>query len=51
LHPSAVEEARSTYDELFGDTSLELGKTLSKNERDSKQLTDEKVCREGIYLI
>lgn len=33
------------YDELFGDTSLELGKTLSKTERDSKQLTEEKVGR------
>jgi hypothetical protein len=38
-----VEESRSLYDELFGDTSLELGKTLSKTERDSKQLTEEKV--------
>jgi len=42
LHDLIMEEARSTYEELFGDTSLELGKTLSKNERDSKQLTDEK---------
>ena len=34
---------QSLYDELFFDTSLEVGKTLSKTERDTKQLAQEKV--------
>jgi hypothetical protein len=38
-----VDEAQSLYDELFFDTSLEVGKTLSKGERDLKGLTHEKV--------
>lgn len=36
-------ESQSLYNELFYDTSLEVGKTLSKKERDSKELMDEKV--------
>ena len=36
-------EASSVYDELFEDTSLEVGKTLSKDEREKKQLGKEKV--------
>ena len=31
------------YNELFADTSLELGKMLSKQERDMKSLNEEKV--------
>ena len=31
------------YNELFSDTSLEVGKTLSKGERDEKNLNHEKV--------
>jgi hypothetical protein len=40
---SLEEEAEILYDELFVDTSLEVGKTLSKDERDSRNLNDEKV--------
>lgn len=39
----AVTEASAVYDELFEDTSLEVGKTLSKDEREKKQLGKEKV--------
>lgn len=39
-----MNEAQSLYNELFFDTSLEVGKTLSKAERDTKCLTNEKVC-------
>lgn len=42
-HFYAVMESQSLYNELFYDTSLEVGKTLSKKERDSKELMDEKV--------
>lgn len=37
-----MSEAQSRYDELFSDTSLEVGKTLSKTEREQKQLSEEK---------
>jgi hypothetical protein len=39
-----VLESQTLYNELFFDTSLEVGKTLSKSERDAKELTQEKVC-------
>lgn len=38
------DEAKAVYNELFVDTSLEVGKTLSKDERDRKNLNHEKVC-------
>jgi len=38
-----VNEAQTLYNELFFDTSLEVGKTLSKTERDTKNLAQEKV--------
>lgn len=37
------DEALALYNELFSDTSLEVGKTLSKGERDEKNLNHEKV--------
>lgn len=39
-----MEESQLTYNSLFYDTSLEVGKSLSKNERDSENLSHEKVC-------
>lgn len=39
----AEDEALALYNELFSDTSLEVGKTLSKGERDEKNLNHEKV--------
>lgn len=39
----AVMESQTLYNELFFDTSLEVGKTLSKKERDVKELAQEKV--------
>ena len=39
----AVMESQTLYNELFFDTSLEVGKTLSKKERDVKDLAQEKV--------
>ena len=38
------------YNELFADTSLEVGKTLSKGERDEKNLNHEKVRVDRIML-
>ena len=38
-----VTEASVLYDEMFEDTSLEVGKTLSKEERERKSLNKEKV--------
>jgi hypothetical protein len=43
IYKIAEDEAHATYNELFSDTSLEVGKTLSKEERDSKDLNAEKV--------
>ncbi len=40
----AEDESFAVYNELYADTSLEVGKTLSKDERDRKNLGDEKVC-------
>lgn len=37
------DESQALYDELFCDTSLEVGKTLSKDERDRRDLNGEKV--------
>jgi SAM-dependent methyltransferase len=42
IHNLIQEESLSLYDELFQDTSLEVGKTLSKKERDQKNLNEEK---------
>lgn len=41
---TTVLESQTLYNELFFDTSLEVGKTLSKKERDDKNLAQEKVC-------
>ena len=38
-----MEESQITYNSLFYDTSLEVGKSLSKNDRDSENLSHEKV--------
>lgn len=38
-----ADEAQILYNDLFVDTSLEVGKTLSKSEREHKNLSDEKV--------
>ena len=43
LHDLIMEESIILFNELFADTSLEVGKTLSKNERDAKKLHNEKV--------
>jgi len=42
IHNLIREEANALYNELFVDTSLEVGKTLSKNERDKKNINDVK---------
>ena len=42
LHELIADESLKVYDELFEDTSLDIGKTLSKNERDAKNLGEEK---------
>lgn len=43
IHELIVDESQVFYDELFSDTSIEVGKTLSKDERDQKNLNNEKV--------
>jgi hypothetical protein len=43
LYIYVEDEAMALYNELFSDTSLEVGKTLSKRERDEKNLNHEKV--------
>jgi hypothetical protein len=42
IHNLIKEEAQALYNELFVDTSLEVGKTLSKDERDKKNIHDVK---------
>lgn len=42
IHELILDESMAVYNELFSDTSLEVGKTLSKSERDQKHLNDEK---------
>mmetsp|Transcript_20054 Transcript_20054/g.28816 ORF Transcript_20054/g.28816 Transcript_20054/m.28816 type:complete len:415 (+) Transcript_20054:111-1355(+) len=42
IHDLIEDEAHAVFNELFSDTSLEVGKTLSKEERDQKSLQDEK---------
>jgi SAM-dependent methyltransferase len=42
IHELIASEAQNVYDELFADTSLEVGKMLSKNEREHKALNEEK---------
>lgn len=39
----AEDESFAVYSDLFSDTSLEVGKTLSKEEREEKDLNGEKV--------
>jgi hypothetical protein len=38
-----VEESQKSYDQLFYDTSLEVGKSLSKKDRENQNLTHDKV--------
>ena len=38
------------YNDLFVDTSLEVGKALSKNEREQKDLNEEKVMCLSFHL-
>ncbi len=47
LHELVAGEAHATYDDLYADTSLEVGKTLSKSERESKNLGEDKVRNLG----
>ena len=42
IHELIQDEAMTVYNELFSDTSLEVGKTLSKGERDRRNLNEEK---------
>lgn len=42
IHDLIGTEAQVLYNELFTDTSLETGKTLSKREREDRDLNDEK---------
>ena len=42
LHNMVMEESMMLYNEIFADTTLEVGKTLSKDERDRKDLHEEK---------
>ena len=42
IHNLIREEANALYNELFVDTSLEVGKTLSKNELNKKNINDVK---------
>eukprot|EP01041_Mallomonas_annulata_P000761 gene761-1448_t len=42
IHELIEDESQALFNELFAETSLELGKTLSKEERDRKHLNDEK---------
>jgi len=42
LHNLIEEESFSLYNDIFSETSLELGKSLSKDERDKKNLNEEK---------
>jgi hypothetical protein len=43
IHELILDESEALYDDLFNDTSIEVGKTLSKEERDQKNLNNEKV--------
>lgn len=42
IHELILVESESLYLELFADTSLEVGKTLSKDERERNKLSQEK---------
>lgn len=42
VHDLIGSEAQALYDELFAETSLEVGKKLSKQEREDKELSAEK---------
>lgn len=42
IHDLIGTEAQAVYNELFSDTSLETGKTLSKREREDRDLNNEK---------
>ena len=50
IHSIIIQESQSLYDEIFSDTSIEVGKTLSKMERDTKKLTHNKVKRNKIVF-
>jgi hypothetical protein len=43
VHELLLEQSEYVFDELFYDTPLEIGKTLSKKERLSRSLDEEKV--------
>jgi hypothetical protein len=43
LHDLIAAEAHAVFDDLFADTNLEVGKALSKSERELKNLTEDKV--------
>ena len=45
------DECEVSYDELFADTTIEVGKTLSKTERDRKNLSEEKVRDKTPFLF
>jgi SAM-dependent methyltransferase len=42
LHELIRNESEATYNDLFTDTSLEIGKSLSKSEREQKNLNEDK---------
>ena len=42
LHALLNAESAAVYNDLFADTSLEVGKSLSKSEREERQLNEEK---------
>ena len=42
IHNLIIDEAADVFNEMFSDTTLEVGKTLSKGERDLKGLGEEK---------
>ncbi len=42
LHEIILNESSAAYNDLFADTSLEVGKSLSKNEREERHLNEEK---------
>jgi hypothetical protein len=43
VHELICDEASSMFNDVFCDTTLEIGKALSKGEREKKNLSDEKV--------
>jgi len=43
------DESQALYNELFSDTTLEMAKMLSKEERDRRSLNEEKVSKYIFY--